>query len=412
MIRQKQVQILLCACLTFGLFLLFPAGLYPVGTAAWPGDPVIDQLGGQAGSDPLLIHGLDNGNMGVFDWDEAAPGSGLMQYVNRYFDDYCWSTVLFFTDSRRQVFYGDAFQDCLFDAAVSVPLQTGDQQVSPDQTTLTTGWTHPDLPGLSLVRQLDYEAGTTVVSITLTVTLTAGEALSDLTLLHGGDLCFFDEGRWEQDSGRLIARNLDLFNPRRVIFIPDDDTPWDHWYAGNPTTAWEQVAAGSLSDTLESDVDDAACLVAWHKATLSAGESWSVTTREDYSRDVTPTPTVEPTPTVTPTPAVSPTPVVSPTLTVSPTPALTPGLTPTLTVVPTARPSPIATPDAPSPTGASPAATSAGTTAPLTGPTAAPNGDLPQTGENRAAAPLITATILLAVCLIWIRLRLAGRMTR
>jgi hypothetical protein len=366
--------------------------LFPVPAAAWPGDPAMDQIGGQAGSDPLLVQVLDNGNMGVFDWDETVPGSGTEAYVNRYFDDYCWSTVLFFTiDGQKQVLYGDAFQDCLFDADRSIPLLSGSQVVSADQTSITTTWQHPDLAGLSLTQQIEYRPGSSVVTKSFNVTFAADGALSDLLLLHGGDIWFFDEATFTWDLPDLTVRNLDFFNSRRIVFRADDNTPWDHWYGGSLLSAWVQVAAGSLSDTVEGMVSDAACVVGWQRTDLPAGESWLVTTREDYSRE----PTATPTPSVT----VSPTPGPTPTVTAGPTPE------PTATTGPTPEPTVIVTT---SPTGGPTESADPGTTGAIA-PTAIPD-ELPaRTGESRADLILIFLLLVLAGSLIWLRRRLSAR---
>jgi hypothetical protein len=387
-------------------WLIISCLLFFVPAAAWPGDPAMDQIGGQTGRDPLLVQVLDNGNMGVFDWDETYPGSGTEAYVNRYYDDYCWSTVLFFTiDGQKQVLYGDAFQDCLFDADSSIPLLSGSQVVSADQTTITTTWQHPDLAGMSLTQQVEYQPGSSVVTKTFTVMSASDDVLSDLLLLHGGDIWFFDEATFTWELPDLTVRNLDFFNSRRIVFRADDNTPWDHWYGGSLLSAWGQVAAGSLSDTVEGMVNDAACIVGWQRPDLPADESWSVTTREDYSRE----PTAAPTPTVT----VSPTPGLTPTVTVSPTPGLTPtvttGPTPELSPTVTASPTPEPTVTVTSgPTGGPTGSADPVTTGAIA-PTAIPD-ELPaRTGESRSDLMLILLTLVLAVSLIWLRRRLSAR---
>ena len=400
MIRMKLEKRVLTA------WLIICCLMFQAPAAAWPGDPALDQIGGQAGRDPLLVQVLDNGNMGVFDWDETTPGSGTEGYVNRYYDDYCWSTVLFFTvGGQRHVLYGDAFQDCLFDADRSDPLLSGSQAVSADLTTITTIWQHPGLTGLSLNQHIEYQPESTIVTKTFTVALTSGDALTDLVLLHGGDVWFFAEGTFTQDLTDLTVRNLD-FNSRRIVFRADEETPWDHWYGGNLLLAWSQVAEGSLSDAVEPLVSDAACVVGWQRETLAAGESWTVTTREDYSREQSagPTPTVMPTPSMTP--AMSPTPTVAPTAIV--TPAVTPTPNLTVSVAPTPGPTamPTVTDAAPTPdptVSADPTGTADPATTGSVTPTAVP-GEMPaQTGESPAGLMLVLLILFLTGGLVWLR---------
>jgi hypothetical protein len=306
-------------------------------------EPLMDHLGGVTGTDPLRVTVINNGNMGVFDWDETEPGSGTETYVQRYDDQYCWSSVWFMEcDGTSYAFYGDAFRDCVFPVDQAYMLSDASQVVQNADETIRTTWEDPGNLALTLTQTVRYASGGTCVVKQFSLLNQTGQAIENLALFHGGDVYFFWEGFVEQDENQAITTwNLDAFNRRRIVFSADPETPWTDWYAGDAVQAWNRVSSMSLGQTITPWVNDIACIVGWFQETVNADQTFQVQTMEDYSRLPEPTPEPMPEPTVTPEPTITPGPTVEPT--VSPVPTVTPGPTPEATETPEPTVTPVVT---------------------------------------------------------------------
>lgn len=293
-------------------------------------------LGGRIQNDPIRIDVISNGNMGVFTYDET-KGSDTDSYVPCYFDQYTWGTLFFATlENEVILFISDAWQDLDFNARQIYILKDGHQTIEQNEE-IRTCWHDLCVPGLSLEQIIRYQSGSTVVEKEFIVTYTGEEPLYDLTLLHGGDICFYlGEMAVESltvESNHVFVVSLDTLRPQQTLFFADD--PWDHWYAGDWLTAFDQVSTRSLSNSIDSSASDVACFVGWSLATLEKGESWSMITQEDYALPSIPDPTPEPTLTQPPqtTPETTPT-QPEPELTPSNLTEQTEGLESTPTMIP------------------------------------------------------------------------------
>lgn len=331
-------------------------------------EPLMDHLGGVTGTDPLRVTVINNGNMGVFDWDESEPGSGTETYVHRYDDQYCWSSVWFMEcDGTLYAFYGDAFRDCSFLVDQAYMLPAASQTVQYAEESIQTTWENPGGLDVTLTQTVQYVSGETRVMKRFSLLNQTGQIIENLTLLHGGDVYFFWEGFVEKDENQAITTwNLDALNRRRIVFSADPETPWTDWYAGDAAQAWNWVSSMSLGRTITPWVNDIACIVGWSQETLDAGQTFQVQTVEDYSR------LPEPTPEPTVTPALTPKP------TVTQAPTVTPDLTPEATVTPVATAKPTTEPTA------TPTSGPNITPEPTSQPSASDQDqNLPKTGERR-----------------------------
>ncbi|NLO36872.1 MAG: hypothetical protein GX112_11070, partial [Clostridiaceae bacterium] len=341
--------------------------------------PACLTLGGQPGLDPLAVEILDNGNMGVSVWDEIIPGTGRYGYVARIFDQVCWSSVLHVTvGSQSRVYYGDAVQDCAFPGDTTAGFPAATLSAAADGISVTAEWLLDADLGLTLRQEIRYSPGSYLVHKQYQVLCTATE-LTDLILIHGGDVTLHDEGLFSQAPDRTIRVTDRGLPPRRQVhYAAASGTPWNLWLADRRSNAWRRLEQNSLGQTVAGLVTDAAVLVGWQHASLSAQTAWVLATTEDYSPPAIPTPSPSPVPTVTPTPSPIPTstptptpspiPTASPTPMPSPSPSPIPSSTPTPTSTPSPSPSPVppATPT-PLPSATPPAAPAA---SPL--PTVAP----------------------------------------
>ena len=375
-------------------------------------DPVRLTLGGQPGLDPLAVDVLDNGNMGVAVWDEIIPGTGLFGYVSRISDQVCWSSVLHVAvGGQTRVYYGDAFQDCAFAGDMTSMFPAATMSSGSGGTSITAKWLLDADIGLTLRQDVRVNSGSYLVQKQFQVLCSSAD-LTDLTLIHGGDISFHDEGLFSPTSEGAIRVTDRGLPPRcQILYAADAETPWDLYLADRFSNVWRNLEQNSLGQTVAGPVTDAAILVGWQRDNLPAQTSWILATTEDYSPPTMPTPSPSPSPspvpTATPTPSPSPTPSPLPTATPSPTVTLTPAPSPslsplpTMTATPTPTPSPIPSPlptATPTPTGtltpapsASPMPTAVPTVTPM------PTEDLVQTGEGNGTASLGLLLILLAV---------------
>ncbi len=157
-------------------------------------DPVRLTLGGQPGLDPLAVDVLDNGNMGVAVWDEIIPGTGLFGYVSRISDQVCWSSVLHVAvGGQKRVYYGDAFQDCAFAGDITSMFPAATMSSGSDGTSITAEWLLDADIGLTLRQDVRVTSGSYLVQKRFQVLCSSAD-MTDLTLIHGGDISFHDEG--------------------------------------------------------------------------------------------------------------------------------------------------------------------------------------------------------------------------
>jgi len=373
-------------------------------------DPARLTLGGQPGLDPLAVEILDNGNMGVAVWDETIPGTGLFGYVSRISDQVCWSSVLHVTvGGQTRVYYGDAFQDCAFTGDMMSMFPAATLSAGSDGTSITAEWLLDADIGLTLRQDVRVTSGSYLVQKRFQV-LCSGADLTDLTLIHGGDVSFHDEGLFSPTSeGAIRVTDRGLPARRQILYAAASETPWDLYLADRFSTVWRKLEQNSLGQSVAGLVTDAAVLVGWQRGSLPAQTTWILATTEDYSPPIMPTPSPSPVPTATPTPLPSPKPSPLPTATPSPTetptpspsPSPSPSPIPAMTATPTHSPSPspnplpTATPTlivTPTPL---PSPSPIPTTAPTVTPT--PVDDLVQTGEGKGTASLGLLLILLAV---------------
>ena len=317
-------------------------------------------LGGQRDRDPLCVEVLDNGNMGVFVWEEETPGQNQWAYQPRYFDGFYWGTVLFFVrDGYTYTLYADCFQDSFYADAATRQMVAQSHDVS-DAASVTSLFTHPACPEFSLTQTVTCHPGSTLVAKRWQLTVTEG-TLSALTLLHGGDLFYppvwDEEGRFtSQTDGSMVFSSMHCPQPRQAVFRADPLSPWDLYYGGSWEDGLEQVVGNQLTgQAITADpLRDAGCFVGWERTLLSAGETWTLTTTEDYAPPANPTPTAQPTVTAVPEPSATPAPDPQPSVTVTPDPGPTPVPSPVITVTlvpdPTYGPYPSSVPsDNPSP---------------------------------------------------------------
>lgn len=324
-------------------------------------------LGGQRDRDPLCVEVPDNGNMGVFVWEEETPGQSQWAYQPRYFDGYCWGTVLFFVrDGYTYTLYADCFQDYFYADVTECQMSAQSHDVSPDGSSVISLLTHPACPALCLTQTVTCHPGSTIVAKRWQITVTEG-TLSSLTLLHGGDLVhplvWGEEGRFAtQADGSMLFSSMHFPQPRRAVFSADPLSPWDLCYGGSWEDGLEQVVENQLTgrEITADPLHDAGCFVGWNRTLLSAGETWTLTTTENYAPLANPTPTAQPTVTAAPEPSATPTPdpqlsipvtpdpspspVPSPDMTVTPDPSPALDPEPSVTVVPNPGPTPVPSP--------------------------------------------------------------------
>jgi hypothetical protein len=262
------------------VLLLWPA---LVGADSWQRDVI----GGQVGVDALRVEVICNGNMGVFCWQESEPGSGNETYVNRYYEDVAWSSILFFTGSSGDgICAGDYFQDLIFGQPGSSVFGWGEQSVLPGGASIQTCWTWPD--GLKLVQELDCPPGSDIVCKRFAWTNTGTTLLLDLCFIHGGDVFFGDEAHLQGTEEPLIltVANRDETVGGRIDFWPDVTTPWNGWFIGELADGLEQLENGGLGRHVAVSCRDAACLVQWTRPVLEPGETWLMITYERHGVDL------------------------------------------------------------------------------------------------------------------------------
>lgn len=390
-------QALILFLIFIGLLFLLPAAGTAVPVAALVATDS-HSLGGRAGFDPLQVDILNNGSMAVFFWQPEAPGSANLIYLNRYFDQVAWGCNLLLADKGvRYHFYSDYYQDLDFPASV-VPADIGVGAQSVDGDRITTVWNLLD--GDLLFRQtIVYPAGGTLITKRYDLQNLGAGVLSEISLLHGGDVFFGEEAgcSWDSDLQMLTVRNLEQTIGGRIAFYADAANPFASWFAGDILDLLDLAAEGRLTAVAAAVTEDAGCLLQWDKETLEPDETWTVTLYEQHA---------DPGPTPSATPQASPTPEATPTAG-EPLPTTAADATPTPDTTPTpdeATPTPVSGGE---PT-LSPAATPARTpsAAPITD-ASAPAEEVPRTGADQPLrGELVGLALLLAAAAAWLaRLR-------
>lgn len=303
-------------------------------------------LGGQRDRDPLCVEVPDNGNMGVFVWEEETPGQSQWAYQPRYFDGYCWGTVLFFVrDGYTYTLYADCFQDYFYADVTECQMSAQSHDVLPDGSSVISLFTHPACPAFCMTQTITCHPGSNLVTKRWQITVTEG-TLSSLTILHGGDLVhplvWGEEGRFtSRTDGSMVFSSMHFPQPRQAVFRADPASPWTLCYGGLWEDGLEQVVGNQLAG-LEITADplhDAGCFVGWNRTLLSAGETWTITTTEDYAPQANPTPTTQPAVTTVPGPSTNPVPDPQPSVPVTPAPTRTPDPQPSVSATPEPVPS-------------------------------------------------------------------------
>ena len=246
-------------------------------------------LGGNQGTDPLLVEVLNNGCLGVYTWQPDAPGSQNYVYENRYFDSYCWGSNLFLSVGSEQVhLYSDYYQDLprMWDSIPSgdVDIGLGVQSVI-DHSVVTT-WSLLD-GACTLQQTITYLPGSTSISKTFTINHTGSQAVSltNLRFMHGGDIYFGLEGYsfFDAATQTITAQNRDLTIGGSFAMTPDPASPLDSWFVGDLVEMLNATDVGSLPGTVASFSEDISAQLQWNRDTLTAGETWTITLVEQFT---------------------------------------------------------------------------------------------------------------------------------
>ncbi len=271
----------------------------PVPAAALAASEVDQQeaclvLGGRETLDPLRIFVWPDGNMAVYRWRRMYPGSSTEAYMNCYFEQNAWGSMLDLrADTDRFHWSTEYFQDVQYpDAAGNFLLPAGEQTLSED--TIHTEWLLLD--GELLLRQsLSYQDGDDLLIKRYDLINRGNRTFTQVRLTHGGDIFFGEEAScaWDEAHKTMIIGNLEQHVGGRAEFSCAPQYPIAGWFAGSVHDAWDLLRADSpLTGLGAEQTDDAACLMQGTKDSLEPGEQWSLVLYERYPDTSEPVPTV------------------------------------------------------------------------------------------------------------------------
>ncbi|NLA73901.1 MAG: hypothetical protein GX846_00210 [Deltaproteobacteria bacterium] len=274
------------------ILFLFIFGM-PTKAVLASGNPKTVELGGGF-DDPLLIKIQNDGLIGVFVKDEY---DFTNTYNARYYDDLCSSTIIYFKlDEQDYVVLSDLHTNSLsFENSISLQLESGSQILNDCSAKMKTTWVYPGL--LQFEQEVSYKPGSHQIEKTFHIT--SGAQISDLKLIHSVDLRRISILNLKGDGTGFLIKEDDFINSWQVKFYPAISTPWQSFYCGSSTQAWEEIQTGVLSNTV-SEAAYLTVLASWEKEELEPGGTWSVSTFEDYTPELfsdDPEPTKEPEPT-------------------------------------------------------------------------------------------------------------------
>ncbi|MFC1896694.1 hypothetical protein ACFL0Q_08585 [Thermodesulfobacteriota bacterium] len=235
---------------------------------------------------PLEIHADHAGTMGVFRWQDYHPyNTGCTPetpcLTRQYYSEYATYSVLFLGGASPPRFGTDylASGPDLF-----VPVT----HTMPDPWTIVTVFNAGDT-GVQTTQTVSYVNGNAYYRIEWQIANNGGQTFTDVRFFHGGDTYFAGDdssiGHYDPLLNMVYLTNPDLSVSGIMGLYGGVGSAADYYREGYFGSEVADVVwnIGQLDNQVRNDYHDAGYALQWNRATLSPGQTWTITAFEKWT---------------------------------------------------------------------------------------------------------------------------------